>query len=139
MAKNPGKGTQLKHGVGTGPTVYTAITQRTSIKGPGTQVGKADVTDLDSIVKEYRPTLGDPGEMSFDIWYDPVAATHQLLTDYLSAPAVAKWQLKFSDDAATAIPFDGFVSGFEPGGMDPEGYLMASVKIQVVGNIPYPS
>lgn len=139
MAKVPGKGTLLQHGVGAAPIVYTTIAQRTNIKGPGMQVGKADVTDLDSTMKEYRPTLADPGELSLDIWYDPIAPTHQAITDLLTSPTVEKWQLKFADAAATTVPFEGFVSGFEPGGMDPEGYLMASVKIQVVGLISWPT
>lgn len=137
--KNPGKGTQLKHGVGTGPTVYTSIAQRTKINGPDGKVGSVDVTDLDSAAKEYRPTLYDGGEVSMDIWYDPTTTTHKLLTGLLTAPTVDKWEITFADAAATPVTFDAFLTEFTPGGMEPEGYLMASIKLKITGAPIWPT
>lgn len=138
MAKVPGKGTLLKHGVGTGPTVYTTIVQRMSIDGPDAKVETQKTTDLDSVAAEYRPTMPDGGELSMSLWWDPATATHQLLTDLITTPAVEHWEIVYADTGASLTIFDGILTGFKPGGMDPDGYLTAEIKIQVTGAITWP-
>lgn len=138
MAKVPGKGTLLQHGVGTGPTVYTTIVQRMSIDGPDSKVGTQKTTDLDSTAEEYRPTLPDGGELGMSLWYDPAAATHQILTDLLNTPTVDLWKIIWADTGLSVITFSAILTGFKPGGMDPDGYLTAEAKFQVTGPIVWP-
>jgi hypothetical protein len=139
MAKVPGKGTILSHGVAGSPIVYTAITQRASIDGPDATVGTAKTTDLDSVAEEYRPTLPDGGELSMEIWYDPAGTTHKLLTTFQVTPSVELWQLTFADTGVSKIPFSGILTGFKPAGMNPDGYLTASIKIKSTGGLTWPT
>jgi len=135
MAKVPGKGTTLSHGIA---TVFTVIAQRASIDGPDAKVGSQKTTDLDSTVEEYRPTLPDPGELSMSLWWDPSQATHELLTTLWTTPTIEAWKVTYANALPSVCTFNGFLVGFKPGGMTPDGYLTAEVKIQLTGPIVWP-
>jgi hypothetical protein len=136
MAKVPGKGTTLAHGVS---ATFTTIAQRASIDGPDAKVGTANTTDLDSAAAEYRPTLPDGGELSMQIWWDPAIPTHQLLTSLWTTPTVESWKLTFANATPSVCPFSAILTGFKAGGMTPDGYLTADIKMQVTGLITWPS
>ena len=138
MAKNPGKGTLLQHGVGVGPIVYTTIASRISIDGPDSSVGTVNVSDLDSTAVEKAATLPDGGKVSMEIWYDPTGATHKLLTGLQTTPSVEQWQLKFADVAGTVLPFKAILTKFKAGGMKVDDYLNASTELEITGPITWP-
>lgn len=125
---NPGLGTLLKMTIA---AVLTTVAQRVTIGGPGIEVGKAETTHLDSPNKTYRPTLADPGELNLSIWYDPQDATHKAMFENLTAgaAAVVVWNLQFADSGPTVWAFSGFLTHFEPNGMEEEGNLGADITI----------
>lgn len=116
----------------------TDIVQIVSIGGPSLAVDTEDVTTHDSTgaVEEHVATIIRSGEVSFDIEYDPVAATHDNTTGLisrLSSKAISQYQIVFPDAAGTMWTFDGWTSGFEPG--EPhDGALTASVTVKVTGS-----
>lgn len=113
MAKIASKGTALQLSIS---AVFTTIAQVSGLRGPGMKPQTYDATALDSGVgMEKKPTgFVDGGEVSGDMFFDPVAVTHQALTDLVTTPAVASWKTLWSDVATTAWPYSGTLSNFEP-------------------------
>lgn len=131
MAKYAAFGSLLKRGA-------TAVVAVTSISGPGLALDTEDVTTHDSTEawEEVVGTILRSGEVSFDIVYDPAAATHKnaaggLIADLVSRTAQT-YSITFSDTAATVWSFSAFVTGFEPD-MPHDGALTASVSMKITG------
>lgn len=130
-----GLGTKLQQGDGATTEVFTTIAQRVTIEGPSTEIGKIDKTHLDSLAKEYRRSLPDPGELTLKLWYDPGHATHTLITTQIAnnADTAHNFKLQFSD--GTIYAFAGYWSKFAPTGMAVEENLGADVTLQLTGPI----
>lgn len=113
------------------------IAQVINISGPSLSVDTEDVTTHDSsgANEEHVATVIRSGELTLEIEYDPVAATHDGTTGLikrLTDKLPVQYQLVFPDAAATEWTMDGYTSGFEPG--EPhDGALTASVTIKVTG------
>ena len=131
MAKYAAFGTLLKRGT-------TTVVAVTSISGPGLSLDTEDVTTHDSTAawEEVVGTILRSGEVTFDIVYDPAAATHSATAGGLIADMVARtaqtYSLTFPDAAATVWSFSAFVTGFEPD-MPVTGGLTASVTMKITG------
>jgi len=131
MAKYSAYGTVLMKGA-------TPIVQITNISGPGLSLDTEDVTTHDSTEawEEVVATILRSGEVSFDIVYDPAAATHKnsaggLLYDLASRTANT-YAIVFPDTDTTRWTFSAFVTGFEPS-MPVDGALTASCKMKING------
>lgn len=116
----------------------TEIAGVKNISGPSLSLDTEDVTSHDSTEywEEVVGTILRSGEISLDIVYDPVAATHKyaaggLLHDLASRTLVA-YTLIFPDDATTTWSFNALVTGFEPTGAV-EGALTATAKLKISG------
>ena len=131
MGKYAAYGTTLARGA-------TTIVAVTSISGPGLSLDTEDVTSHDSTGawEEVVATILRSGEISLDIVYDPVAATHSATAGGLIADMVARtaqtYTLTFSDTGTTSWSFSAFVTGFEPD-MPHDGALTASVTMKISG------
>ena len=111
----------------------------TNISGPGLSLDTEDVTSHDSPGgwEEVVGTILRSGEVSLDIIYDPVHATHKyaaggLLHDLVSRTPVT-YSLVFPDDASTTWSFDALVTGFDKTGGDVAGALTATAKLKITG------
>ena len=105
MAKIKCKGTVLKQDIA---STLTAVAQITSIDASGAEVETADVTTLDTTGagKEYLNTgYTEGGSLDFELFFDPVLAGHQALTDDLTTPAERNYSITFADAATTAWTF----------------------------------
>lgn len=131
------KGTALQLSIA---SVFTTIVQVMEITGPGAKPETFDATALDSGVgREKKPTgYADGGTVTFSLFFDPVAATHQALTDLITAPVVSSWKVIWSDAASTEWPFSGTLSGFEPNAALEDG-LKADGEITLDGIPTYPT
>lgn len=125
-----GLGTVLKVKVA---TVLTAIPGIESIEGPTSTVGEDEVTNLDSDMRYYRPTLLDSGEINWEMQFDGSNATHTVLEGLRDSPAVTDFALEFED--GTTYSFSGFLSEMSFGQMTPEEHVIASCKVRVSGPI----
>lgn len=137
MAKNKSKGTALQLEIA---TVFTTIAGVTSLDGPDPEVKTFDATSLDGGVgEEVEPTgYVKGGNVSGKLFFDPVAATLQALTDLLLAPAVVNWKILWSDAATTAWPFAGILKKVKPAAEISNG-LLADFEIELDGLVAYPT
>ncbi len=134
MTKYSAIGTSLKRG-GTGGT---AIAQVQDIEGPDLSLDTEDMTSHDSTGgwEEHVGTILRSGEVTFDIVYDPGAATHKnaaggLIHDMASKTAQT-YALTFPSSPAVSWTFSALVTGFKPKA-PVAGKLAASVKMKVSG------
>jgi hypothetical protein len=128
MAVLTGEGTILKHG-------SVTVAQRVSIGGPSMSVGSVEKTNLDSTAKEYRPGLFDMGELSLSLQYDPKDSSHQGITTSMTTKAVETWTVQWVD--GSTLSGSGFVTAFNPGGMEVEGNVSADVTIKYTGVVTF--
>ena len=113
----------------------TPYAQVTNISGPGLSLDTEDVTSHDSTAgwEEVVGTILRSGEITMDIIYDPVDATHADIIDDLEARTlITTFHLEFSDAGDTTWDFNAFVTGFEPS-IPVDGALTAVVKFKLSG------
>lgn len=132
MAKVPSKGTVLQMDIS---STLTAIAQITSIEHSGAESLTYDSTTLDGgVYKTYDPTgYTEPGDVSFELFFDPALSGHQAITDLLTTPAVHDFNVTFADSATTDMgEFD--VAGLQFGwSAQMENGLTASVTCKITG------
>jgi len=126
-------GTKLRRGSATG----TAVAQVTGIS-IGLSADTIDVTSHDSTGgwREYLGGLKDGGEVTLELNFDPVGATHDdvtggLLDDFASGTSVS-WVVTFSDAATSTWAFSAIPVGFE---LDApiDDKLTASATLKITG------
>lgn len=115
----PALGTLLKRGNGDGPPeTFTTISDRVEITGPSMEMGERETTDLDSTVKEFRPSILDPGELDLTINFQTNNTGHQQLLTDLAAKTISNWRMIFPlEDGSTTddmASFSAWVKKFEP-------------------------
>lgn len=131
-------GTQLKLGDGAGPPEnFTTIAKVRDITGPGISLATEDVTAHDSpgAWREKIATLLDAGQVTFDIVYKPVGATHGNVTGLLRdirSRIARSFQAVFPDSGSTTWEFTAYVTQFQPTAPVP-GALTAAVTLEITG------
>jgi hypothetical protein len=130
-------GTLLKIGDGGGTEVFTTIADVIEISGPSLQLETEDVLTHSSVGawRQRIATFLDGGEVSFEILYNPNAATHNAATGLLrdlKNRVLRNFQLVFPVSGNPTWAFAAFVTGFEPGA-PADGMLTASVTLQLSG------
>lgn len=138
MAKIASKGTLLKAEIA---SVFTTIAQVIDLNGPDAEVQTFPSNTLDQagagIGKE--PTgFTDGGTISGNLFFDPTAATHQILTDDLTTPAKRNFKVVWSDGSSTEWPFSGITKRFTPSASLTDG-LKAAFSVEVNGIVTYPT
>ena len=131
--KIAGKGTLLQCEFTT--SVWTTISSRTEISQSGMTVETKDTTDLDSSEREFKPTIADFGEVSFDFWYDPDDSTHTNLFNLVGTPAVKNWKTIFTDDTPATFSYAGILTSFEVSGLVVDDYAQGSITVKITGAI----
>lgn len=112
MAKSVGFGTVLILCSSDG-TTENNVAQVLNISGPGVSGNDVDTTTLDSS-SNYRTFVGgllDPGELTFSIVYDPTAATHALLANFMGERYTANWKIAIGSSSGALQTFSGHVKG----------------------------
>ena len=121
------------------PGTYTTIAAVMDIEGPNLEIDMIDVTSRDSSGwKEFLAGLGDAGEVTFDVLYDPDAATHGNTTPglmYLTLNKTKKsWKISLSDTTPTTMIFNGYIKALKPKHPMKDA-SRASVTIKVTGQV----
>jgi hypothetical protein len=130
-------GTLFKIGDGAGTEAFTTVADVHDISGPTLSMGTEDVTSHSSPSgwAEYCATVGDGGEVTFSINYNPTAATHNatngLLAD-MAARTLRHFKLVFSNTGATTWNITAIVTKFEPKA-PVKGKLTADVGVKITG------
>jgi hypothetical protein len=122
------------------PLTYVLIGNIT-ISGPESEVGSVETTILTSTRKTYRYTIVDPGELSFEIDFDPTeTTTHTKLAALQDQPAIHSWQIIIPCMLAGVLTpktatVSGFLTKFAPNAGGVEENLTAAVTIKLTGAI----
>ena len=130
-------GTLLKAGNAASPEVFTTIANLGDIDGPELASNMEDVTSHDS-TGGYEEALPDGvlgiGEISFEINYDPAAATHKNsaggLIHAFANKTKRNYQLVYAGGGTWAFP--AYVTKFTPKA-PVRGVLKADVSIKPAG------
>lgn len=96
-----------------GTEVFTTIAEIKSLSGPNFQTAFAEVTHMESpdAVREFIPTLTDPGEISFTANFLPDNATHDAIRVDMLARTKRNFKMVMTDPAtATTWSFSGYYS-----------------------------
>jgi len=137
MAKTFGYGTVLQVTTTTGDA---AIAQLTNISGPGVDFAECDTTTMDSS-SNFRtsvPGLGDPGDMSLSLMYDPAAVTHKRLAYYAGQRSVKAFKL-YQGGSTAASEEDTFSAWVKSIGREipMDNMITCDVTLHVTGKPGY--
>jgi len=115
----------------------TSIPEIASFTGPSLAHEALDVTDLDSVGKDYLPAgVYDMGEIGLELNYDPDNAVHDQLVDDCIAgtPRQVIFTWLNGTAATTTWTFSAFATGFSPGGSTGDK-LTASLTLKGTGSV----
>lgn len=115
-----------------GAEVFTDIGEIKGFTGPAMRTGQTEVTHMLSPdgVREFRATLHDPGEVSFQVNLVPSDTQQQGLRADQFARTLRNFRITLSDADSETIDLTGFVTAFDvSAGI--EDALTASVSIKV--------
>lgn len=106
--------------------------------GPNVQADEIETTILSDTYKKYARGQIDPGELSFEIAYDPEDATSQMLVDLYNDCTVATWQVTLSatcdaGGGTVTESFSGWVKSFSIKATKSD-LVKAEVTIRLSGN-----
>jgi predicted secreted protein len=116
---------------------FTTVAEVKDIVGPAVSVDVIDVTNQDSPggYEEIIPTIRRPGEVDFDVHFNPASGTHDGITGllYLANNKVKRgWRILLNDPGNHYWHFLGFVTGFQTKA-PVAGVLTATTKIKITG------
>jgi hypothetical protein len=119
--------------------VFAQVALVLSITPPAPAVTKVDTSTLTSgQVMTSRPGRTDPGEMGFELQFDPSDTQHAAIRALALAPATKLWQIRYPTTPATGDQFAGYVLSHAPSVEGADSNVEASVTVQVSGAItPY--
>lgn len=133
----PALGTKLFYAT-TEEGTYTEVGNILSVSYPDASVESVDTGNLGTLVKKSRPGQVDPGEVSFDLQFDPGDTVHATLRAYVTgatAPAILWWRVVSPTTPAKGEQFPGFLTSCGAAAEDANGNLEASAAIKVADEI----
>jgi hypothetical protein len=131
-----GTGTVLSRGDGTSPEAFVAVGDIISIAGPAITKEEIDVTTLDSAAKEFLGGLDDPGEMTFELNWNPQDAQQVLLRDDAEGNTKVNYRVVWNDVSATTVDFNGEVMEYSIN-TEANDAVKASVRIKINGALAW--
>jgi len=134
-AGTPAQGTYIMYGDCGSPETYVPVSGVMTITGPEVTLGEIETTNhgtptATQVGKTYRPTLPEPGTISFPIVWNGADVTHQALETMQSAKEVRRWRLQESDPSNRTKQFEGFVQKIGSA-FDPSGIIMRNVTLRL--------
>lgn len=113
-------------------TTFTNVANVRTFSGFDGAASEIDVTNLDSIAKEFRLGLTDPGQFTFEIDYDSANAGHIALRARQVSGVLSNFKLTLPN--ATVITFSAYVKKFSLGG-GVDAVAKTSVDLRISGAI----
>lgn len=121
----------------TGTSTYTLISQVENIKGfGGGSVAQVDSTWLSSTVKTFRSTIKEPGDVTFDLFFDPTDAVHKFIRNAIDTPATGPFNFKVvfpTTGTTSTVVQSANISGIDPDVGGIEENLTMSVTLKQTG------
>jgi Lambda phage tail tube protein, TTP len=148
----PAIGVKLYYGNGSSPESYTLVTNDSDLTGLSMSATIVDVTSHSSPAAPWRqkiPTLLDPGDLQFKLFFLPGDSGHQQLLDFFAtrgqtdgpSPGAGfpiDWKLVFPDTNGTTWTFQGFITKFSTSN-PVAGVIEAQIVITCTGNPAFPN
>lgn len=128
-------GTMIKMGSVAGTvTTYTEIARVESISGGGFTQDFDEITahDSEGRARQYMATLISPGEISFDILYDPTDTVHAALLTALLDGTEDSYQVVFPTATPVTWTLNAFVASFTVDA-PVDAALRASISLRTTG------
>ena len=116
------------------PSTFLAIGNISGISGPSGSASEIDVTDLDSVAREFLMGLPDEGEISLDMFWAPGTVVHDLLFNARKNRTKKNFRLELTDSPTTIYNFFGFVTGLAQNTAVDEA-ITAALTIRITGAI----
>lgn len=130
------QGTKVEIAKAATPTVPdTLIGDATGWSGPRFDRTDIDVTNLQSVAKEYRVGLKDPGEFTVDVNFNPWDDLGQKEAwAALDSATPRKVKLTFPGTPEKSLSFDAIVKGFESTGA-PDDKADGTITFRITGDV----
>lgn len=113
-------------------SVFTNVANVRTFSGFDGAASEIDVTNLDSIAKEFRLGLSDPGQFTFEIDYDSANAGHIALRARQTSGVLSNFKLTLPNGGV--ITFFAYVKKFSLGG-GVDAVAKTSVDLRITGSI----
>lgn len=127
------QGIQLKIENEASPNEFTLIGQIDSISDIGSGEGEdIDITNFDSLAKEYLQGLPDEGSATFGLVFNPDNVLHERLINLRNAQASADFKLTFPSGTKDTLSFTAFVKTFAFD-MQANDAVRATVTLRITG------
>lgn len=137
MAKVISKGTILKQDIAATLTAVAQI-ENIGLSGAANETVESRTLDGGASITHTATGYYEPGNLNFDLQYDPALAGHQAITDILVAPAETDWQVTYADTGGTTHDITSSGVGFDVN-VDPTDLLKASVSLKLTGDNGFPT
>lgn len=110
------------------------IAQVRSITGPGVDFGDVDTTCLDSSsnYRTFVPGLGDAGEVTLALVYDPAHASHKILAEAAVNRTSKVWTVYHGSSSNDSDTFTGYVKSISRE-IPLDDLITADVTLKVTG------
>lgn len=105
-----------------------------SFSGPGGEASEIDVTDLDSVAKEFKVGLPDNGQVTIEVNLDPTDSAQNSLWDDRVSGTKRTAVITLTDSGSTTLTFEAYCKGFAING-EADGKVTASITLRVSGAI----
>lgn len=114
------------------PITFTNVVNVKTFTGFDGAASEIDITNLDSVAKEYKLGLVDAGNFSFEIDYDNTNAAHVALRSKQSSGVLTSFKLTLPN--TNVITFSAYVKKFSlAGGVD--AVARTSVDLRISGPV----
>ena len=131
MATHEVQGSKVQIGDGDDPEVFTSIGNVTSIEGPDGQAATIDITNMDSLRREFRMGLPDEGTISISFQIDATDTDGQVaLKAARDARAATNFKILIGPTPDQTLAFTAYVLSYTySGSIDDVWQGSASLRI----------
>lgn len=129
------QGTKLQLAGTASPVTYTNTANVTAISGLGGQKGDIEITNFESVAKEFLTGLEDPGQVQVEINYAPADTTQTTLWTLKNSGALRGWRIQMPGASpAPNFTFNATVQQFQVN-FQTDDVVRATVTLRVSGEI----
>lgn len=125
------QGLKLQLGSTASPQTFTDMAAITGVTGLNSgSATEIDITDFDSVVREFTRGLRDGGTVNVTLKFDPDNATHQTLWDLNRAGTTRQWRVLLNNSSASYFEFNAFINNL-PVDFAIDSIVMGSMGLRV--------
>jgi hypothetical protein len=129
------QGTKLQLGSTGSPTTWTDTANVTSISGLGGQKGDIEVTNFDSLAKEFLTGLEDPGQLQVEVNINPADTSQSDVWDLKESGELRFWQIRLAGTSPfNTYTFKATVQQFQIN-FQTDDVVRATITLRISGSI----